>query len=352
MTSPGMPLRLLLIREARPGHFNQVDGVALAIGHLREVVIERLELRPRVYAGGLVREWIFRHLKLDRAWLLDWLFGIRLAPNTHADIVVASSRKSLVAGSLIARLLGARLIVSGFLEGYDPKDYDLMLVQSPRFSGEPNCVYSPLPSTAGAMLLPPPRPLLRPTDFSGARATLLVGGAAGSYRLAAEEWRRLAALVSESGRRYGLRWSVSTSRRTPRIAVNILRELDSKGELERFVDFTQAGLGSNAELFDADLIAVTEDSRSMSAEAVATGRPVVLLRPRRVRFSMATEEIAAMAAGGGVVVLPIETITPERFVASVLSIKPSRRHTLDAVAAAIAPFLGLTGPEVTDQSTQ
>lgn len=339
MTPTKRPLRLLLVRDVRPGHFNQVEGVALAIARLRDVVVERIDLRPRIHAGGLVRDWAFGTRYFDRAWLLNWIFGIRLDPTFSADIVISSSRKSLVAGSLIARLLGARLIVSGFLEGYDPRDYDLMLVQSRRYAGELNCAYSPLPNTIDARRLGPARLLRTEADLVGARVTLFVGGKAGSYRYAPAEWGLLTSLVSASARQYGLRWSVSTSRRTSSVATSVFSELAAKGELAQFVDYQKAGPGSNAPLLDADLIVVTEDSRSMSAEALSTGRPVVLLRPRKAEFSMATEEIATLAAGEGVVVLPIHSVTPEQFVASVLSIRPRERPTIDAVAAAVAPIV-------------
>jgi mitochondrial fission protein ELM1 len=340
MNNVPSPLAVLLVRDPRPGHFSQVEGVALALAKLRPVeVVQRIDVHPRAFARGELRDWLFNSLRLYPARMLNLLFDIQFDPAMKLDVVVSSGRKSLIAGSLIAHLTGARHVVSGFLDGYDPSAYDLMLVQSPRYAGEPHCAYSPLPNTVDASKLSVPRPLRSEGDLNGARMSLFLGGNAGSYKYQPSDWTAVAAFVAQSAARYGIRWSVSTSRRTKDVAVDTFRELAGRGMLETFVDYRKAGPGSNAPLMNADLLVVTEDSRSMTAESLATGRPVVLLRPQHVRFSMATEEITALAAAGGAAIFPIARVTPEAFAAKVLTLRSSQAFTMDGLASVLAPLV-------------
>ncbi|MBA3520375.1 MAG: mitochondrial fission ELM1 family protein, partial [Rhizobiales bacterium] len=332
-------MRILLIRDKRAGHRNQVEAIAAIAANETDVAIDRIDIRRWRVVGGNLRHRVFRTFADDRGRLLNILFGIRLTAAERPDLVIASGRATFIAGSLIARQFGTKLLHSGFLSGFDPEYFDLMLVQSPRFAHEPKSVFTPLPCAVDPEQLPRPRELSRIEDLRSASIGLLLGGNASEYRFAASDWRGLVELVRATKQDFGLRWRVSTSRRTPRWASQQFRSLVQEGVIEQLVDYRSAGPGSAADLFKSDAIAVTEDSRSMTAEAMAARRPVVVLRPQRVRPSRATEEMAVMACSRAVAVLPIGSVEAELFATTLLSLKPDDRDPRDAIAAAIRPLL-------------
>ncbi len=73
----------------------------------------------------------------------------------------------------------------------------------------------------------------------------------------------------------------------------------------------------------------------MIAESLAARRPVIALRPERVRFGLATEEITTMACGGGLSVLPIRSVDGCQFAEALMALRPADGNPLDVIAAAI-----------------
>jgi hypothetical protein len=334
-------LRLLLLRERKLGHANQVEGLALAIGRMTKVCPDRLEVRRKPLPGKLLQRRIMTRLP-DRGY--RWLrafYGIDLEKQPKPDVILGSGDVTIGVGILARRLTGAKFILAGDPKDYDTREIDLVIVHSPRVAGEPNCVFAPIPCTVDPDLLPAPRPLRQLADLAGAQISLLIGGHAGGYQYSDEEWKALSRLVVATGNTYGHRWAVSNSRRTPDLVTDIFARLAASGQIERFVDFREAGPGSLASLYAADAVVVTEDSRSMMAEAMASRRPVILMRPKTVAYSLGTERVAATVAGGGAAVLPIATATAEQFAHALVTMQPARSDPREALAAAIAPVLGL-----------
>lgn len=107
-----------------------------------------------------------------------------------------------------------------------------------------------------------PRPLI----------AVLIGGSNGRHRLTPEIMRRLADDLSRLARTTGGGLAVTPSRRTGAENEAVLRE-----RLKDIPAFIWDGRGDNpyfGMLALADAIVVTEDSVSMTSEAVATGKPV------------------------------------------------------------------------------
>lgn len=276
------PLRILALFDRKPGHFRQVEGLVAALGRRLEVRTERLDVRPRCWASEALRRRIARMTRLGPARGLDLLYGIDLAALPAIDVVLACGRPTIAAGILIARARTARLVCLGRAEGYDPAAFAAVVLPYPDGEDRPNRFHAPVPSPIDPTAWPAPRPLDGPEALRGARITLLVGGPATSHRFGEPETKAILKLIEETGRSHGLRWSLSTSRRTPAAAVAAFGRLAADGGLEHFVDYGEAGPGSADALLDADAIVVTEDSLSMIADAEASGRPVVVLAPPRL----------------------------------------------------------------------
>jgi mitochondrial fission protein ELM1 len=124
---------------------------------------------------------------------------------------------------------------------------------------------------------------------------VLVGGSNGRYRLEKPEAEQLGEKLATLARQNHAGLAVTPSRRTGAANEAILR-----ARLDGMPSFIWDGQGENPYLGIlalADALVVTEDSVSMTSEALATGRPVYVARlPGRSRRQGRFHE-ALMAAG-------------------------------------------------------
>ncbi|MDQ0509547.1 ELM1/GtrOC1 family putative glycosyltransferase [Ancylobacter amanitiformis] len=336
--------RVLILRDAKPGHFHQAEGLALAIARLTPVEVSRLEVRPARFASSDMRKLVMRRFGRDARFWLRWMYALDLDALTRPDVIVASGWPTIACGLLLSRHFRVPFIFAGALDGYEPGPLTLTIVSSPRQAGDPGAAYAPIPSTIDREAYAAPRPLRRPEDLRGASLALLIGGSAYRREFPRDEWEALLAFVPAVTARFGVRWRVANSRRTPEAVSDRFKALAQAGTLAEFLDYRDAGAGSVRDLFGADAVVVTEDSMSMLAEGLAAGRPVIALKSRLVHKHYANEVIVGMA-GPHLAILPMATITPDPFAATLARLVPPPENARDLLARAIAPMLGLTFPE-------
>lgn len=336
-------MRVLILRDEKPGHFHQAEGLALALRQLAATGEDRLEIRPARWATSDARKFILRKFGRDAGFWLKAMFGIELASVARPDVIVASGWPTIAAGLLLSRHFDVPFIFAGPIGGYRTGPKVLSLVASPRQAGDPGAVLAPIPSTVDPEIYPAPRRLTRPEDLAGATLSLLIGGSAYRREFPPDEWEALLAFVPELAGRYGVRWQVSTSRRTPEAVADRFKALAQAGALARFIDYRDTGAGSVRDLFGADALVVTEDSMSMLAEGLAARRPVVALKSRRVHKAYANEVIAGMAGprleGASLAILPMASVSAAHFAQTLTRLVPPDEDARETIARAIAPFL-------------
>lgn len=343
-------MKLLVLRDKKPGHFNQAEGVALAIGRLAPTEVTRLDIRPTWFAHDDVRKFVMRRYGRDAGRWLRSMYAIEASTLEKPDVIVGSGRPTIAAGILLSRFFcGVPFVYSGGIGGYDTREVSLMIVASPRAAGNPRSAWAPIPSIVDPADYPTPRRLSTLADLKGAEIALLVGGTAYRKEWPEGEWDALLRLVRDVAREHGVRWRVTTSRRTPDEVGARLAALAGEGVLAEFIDYRTAGPGSVRALFGADAVAVTEDSMSMLVEGLTAQRPVIGLRSAKVHDGYASEAISAWAAKSwaapsfapSLAILPLGTVTADQFARTLVSLEPPTLDVRGAIAAIIAPVLGL-----------
>jgi len=298
---------VLVLTDGVPGHDRSSEGVLAALARLGPTRARWLgiaEVRP---TSRRIARLCARVLRPDR-FLAE---RVRIAPERvaerfgpaladwpeRADFVLSTGPSTAAANIAAARRLSARNIYCGFAK-WPVTGFSLIL--SPVPSRARRVALAPRPSTVDAEALPPPRPLAGP----GTRTiALLFGGETKHYAYTAED---MDALATRLGTILAERtdWSLLAfdSRRTRAdLFDRLARALSALGPRAAIHRFADGGLGSNAAAFEADAILVSADSLSMIHEAVAAGRPTVVLSasayrpPRRDRA-----EIDALARSGNV----------------------------------------------------
>ncbi|MCK0196769.1 mitochondrial fission ELM1 family protein [Ancylobacter sp. 6x-1] len=337
-------MKLLVLRDKKPGHFNQAEGVARAIGRMAPIEVARLDIRPSWFAHDDIRKLIMRRWGRDPVYWLKAMYHVDPSMLEPPDAIIGSGRPTICAGIFLKRIFKVPFLYSGQIGGYDTREVDLQLVASPRSAGNPRSAWVLIPNIVDPDALPPARPLRTVEDLRGAEIALLVGGTAYRKEYPLNEWQGLARLVGEVAERYGVRWRVTTSRRTPDEAADLLAGLAAQGRIAEFIDFRRAGVGSAGDLFRADAIVVTEDSMSMLAEGLSARRPVIGLRSAVVQDGYANEAIAAMAAGPSLAILPLASVSAEQFARTLTGLTIPTTDARDRICAAVAPILGLSAP--------
>jgi len=285
-------LRVWAIHEESPGHRAQVAGL-----------LDGLDRR----SGGVEARWISGRSGLSgwRRWLLRrWIAGCgprfpeglvsRLfadgAPETNGvppDLLVSSGGKSVFGALWLSRRTGAPFVFIGERKPYPSAWFHTVLTPSPRETGENDIPIELIPTGVG------PRAVERAAAERGRPEgvvwAMLIGGRSRSHRYSEKDWRDLADGMNVLASRHGIRWLVTTSRRTGARAEAILRA-GLKGEnvaeavwwSENPAKTMRAFLGLSERAF------VSQDSVTMVSEAAASGRPTTVVRPKRVRFPAAS----------------------------------------------------------------
>ena len=332
------PLRILILSDGRPGHFNLSEGVAAAIGRLGAVDVTRIDAKRGRWPGHLLAA--MTRARLPSAKMLRVVYGIAPTSIKAADVIISAGAETLAANIWLARLQGCPNIFYGSLRWFSPYDFSLVLTSYARKAARHRHALALKPSK-----LDPDALRQRPAPSSRApapprRIAMLVGGDAGTVHYTDADWAELIGLMKDASASAGVRWLVANSRRTPAAVSDTLAKLaaDGSGTIECWVDVRTAGPGTLAPLLAAaDAAICTEDSSSMVSECVWARLPVVSLRPARSTLSVDEAAYRAwLIDSGWCLSRPIAGITPRALVDALVELRPISTNPQQALAELIA----------------
>lgn len=271
------PLKILLLSDGRPGHFNLSEGVVAAAERLRPVAVERRIVQRGRWPGTVLAGWSNSGWAPER--LLRVAYGIEPGGLPVADLVLSAGAETLAANVACARTRGAANIFYGSLRWFQPRDFSLALTSYASDCRHPNQAFALKPSPAAINAWQRRRAAPPRVDEIG----ILIGGPSGEMSYTAQDWQRLIDLIEWLGRRT-YRCLVANSRRTPAEVSDRLAALAAHGDgpIAQFIDARQPDAPSLLPILErASWLFVTDDSSSMVSEAVAAGVPVIGLSPAR-----------------------------------------------------------------------
>ncbi len=280
-----------IISEGSPGHVSQSMGLADALAALVPATIRQLECRPRI--GGVVRGIIRRCWMGQRArplpdlLLHHWLRLERLAKDEPApDVIIASGGKSVFAARTLATKYGVPLIFLGERKPY-PATWFHTTFSPSSFDAEPNDIRMDVIPTKITPQIVSQAAAAWADRPAGRLWTMLIGGSSRSHHYQPGDWEQLAEGMTALARREGIRWLVTTSRRSGIQLEDHLRGLLPADVVADAVWWChQPEKKLTAYLGAAEKLWVTQDSVSMVTEAVATGKPAIVIYPVIVEFPL------------------------------------------------------------------
>ena len=331
-------MKLLLFSDGRPGHANLSEGIAAAIARRQSVSIERIDVSRGRWPGPIAALSTRSVLSDER--ILSMIYGID--PNTlsAADIIISAGSETLAANICAARLLGAQNVFYGSLRQYRASDFSLVLTSYRQSVQAPNIVQAMKPSALDPDIIPDVERGRRPK-----RLGLLVGGPTSGINYSKRDWQQLRDVVKETSDEFGIRWTVSNSRRTPHDATALLRELTTVGgPIEMLIDVDDPNGAGLTELFrTVDGVVCTADSSSMISEGIWARRPLLAVSPNTFRLTRKESQYRNwLAQKGWYNVASLAGLTAHKLVEHLVQTKPLDENPLDWYAALLAQYLDLS----------
>ena len=334
------PLKVFLISDDYPGHFNFALGVLAAMKRIRPLEVDERSVRGALsYPMRAVRPLVSGGSAACRL-ALRIAYGIDAGKVERPDLIVSGGGDTLAGNVALARLLKVPNVFCGSLRGGMRMDHFALVVTSYQdASDHPRHIGTLKPSVFGPELFDRPKePIRYGIDRIPERIGLLIGGDSGKFRYFDREWPELLDFVRAVNKAWGTRWLISTSRRTPDFVADAVEEMARDPSLvERFVDFRTAGPGTLLPIFQgAEAMVCTSDSSSMLSEAIAVHLPVVGTLPERYGFKPEEARYRVMMEEKGWArFVPQKGLTVERFVEALASVRPPEENHLDILANAI-----------------
>ncbi|MGJ8639907.1 MAG: ELM1/GtrOC1 family putative glycosyltransferase [Opitutaceae bacterium] len=278
MTAHGSELRICWIKDGKPGHLTKVRGLLKSIGEHRSVVLTECEVkwRPRCMRALMHNVSILRRVYPLKACLPESVicgdFDLVISAGgatewANARLAESCAAKNIYFGSLRVCRKSAFTLLPRVDIGNDINHLSLVIIPS---------VLDAHMARAEALKVIP--------ECSRPIWAVLIGGDGSGVRWTTQDWERFSTSLIKRAQAFDARLLVSTSRRTGAVGELVLKKaFEGSGLLLKGVwpcDFDrQSMLRVPALLGNASMAFVTEDSASMVNEAIASGRPVVTLKP-------------------------------------------------------------------------
>jgi len=277
-----------IISEGSPGHISQSVGLAAALKEKIPLTVQTFECRPRLNGvmRSVVRAWMGSQGKpLSRTRLENWLHVQPMpAPDAKPDLIISSGGKSVFAGRSLAAQTGAPYVFLGERKPYRSEWFHTVFTPSTLERGVNDFLIEMIPTqiTRARVEQAAGEWPERPNERVWA---MIVGGKSASHSFAPSDWDALAAGMNRLAKAHGIRWLLTTSRRTGAESEKHLRAKLSSDLLAKGVWWSENPEKKVAAFLGAaEVVFVTQDSVTMVTEAVASARPVLVLRPASVNL--------------------------------------------------------------------
>jgi mitochondrial fission protein ELM1 len=334
-----------VVSEASPGHDSQSNGLAQALAAIEPMRV--IEVKGRVTVRGwqrpLLRAWMGRAGRPLPDHLLQRVTNLQIPPDAPPPtLVIASGGKSVFCARTLAARHRAPLVYLGEQKRFPDHWFDLIVSPVPD-DPRPNVLQTEIipttmsPAKAQAAAAKAVRP-------PGRLWAMVIGGASRSHRYTDADWTALGRGMNELAKREDIRWLLTTSRRTGAHAEGLLKQTLNPEVLADAIWWSEAPRRElHAFLGMSQMAFVTQDSVTMVSEAVASGRPVVALRPGDTRLpagSFLTAYFDRLEQIGQVKRVSIEQLRSLQ--ATALTFWPRTRPTLPELAESVRHRLRAT----------
>ena len=275
-------LRILVISDGITGHINLSHGLLNWIGNRYEYKVQFVD--SRLHAKPLSR--------LILPWLIQWKISPNLLTQFYKysnieleqpNIIISMGGNTSFLNIALARSLNIPNIFMGSKRRLNPDDFSAHLTLEPTNQAH-NIVMKISPSVINASKLAQQGVQLRNTLKCTKKDKIYLialGGDGSGYRYDKTACKQIANLMKTISQEDNCKWLLTTSRRTGGKVESTLQSLlDPKLLIDAVWWNEKPRPILNHFMGAADQIFVSIDSMSMIGEAIASGKPTILLEPK------------------------------------------------------------------------
>jgi hypothetical protein len=280
------PLKVWLIDEGHAGHRAQSEGILHALQRLGlrlDVTAIRCEMKLRGFLRPLAKAVFHRMSGPQALRFASRIARFQVPADGPPAFIISSGGQSAFVSRALSLHTGAPNIFVGNLGHFPPGWF--AAVMSPVDFGAPQCIVT----SAVPNAITPDKcreEALRYWDgrVPRGRWALLVGGANRNHPYGESDWAEIAGALNGLARKFGIKWLITTSRRSGADVERLLaREVDPDAVEEMVLFSSHPKKVVQPFLGTAEIVFVTQDSLTMLAEAIASGRPVVAIQTGKTR---------------------------------------------------------------------
>jgi mitochondrial fission protein ELM1 len=270
-------MRILILSDGIPGHFNQSIGISKILSEEFEVVYEVVESKLKYNALRSIimqlQKLFVINLNLFKANLiLSFFYDIDL---DKFDLIISTGKKVAYQSAALSLISGKKNIHAGTIKIIDKKFYTAHITGlADRQS--PNNIVTPIPPTKY-------KPINYVNNKDNKLSLFLIGGDGAGYSYDLNDWAMLAKNIELLFKKDNIKPIIVTSRRTDKAhekyLFNKLVHICSTDSIWFHKESTSLDL---EKIFNkVSLIFVTEESATMTAEAISSGLPTSTLYPHK-----------------------------------------------------------------------
>ncbi|MFO1095444.1 MAG: ELM1/GtrOC1 family putative glycosyltransferase [Planctomycetaceae bacterium] len=278
-----MKRRILVVSDGLPGHYKKTNAVAQMVRKRFDADVQWLKVKLRFGGYRRVMRYILNHASQvpDARWL-NLFYRIPEELPDAPDMVISSGGKTSFMSAWLGAHYGCPCIFIGQIRGIEKRYFTRIVASNFDYQEDGKHIRS-VPATeidpdvaqeAGEEYLA--QTGLKPAP----RWTLVIGGDGGGYYYTPADWTQLRDTACRLAAQHGIRWLITTSRRTPPVAEDIFLSPEIRACADDILIYNRdSRVVYNAFLGLADVVVCLEDSGKMLTESVASGNPVLSVRP-------------------------------------------------------------------------
>ena len=277
------PIRILVLADDKPGHFNQSKGVVTALSRHCSVQLDWQDIRLPTHfitsSMGGIRRFLSHSIK-PKPRLIEWVAGAKV-PEEKPDLIISAGGATLPANVFLARHFGVPNIFCGTVRKIPTHAFQAILVPYKQFENMPPYIVALKPCNINPDKTFPAR--------SKSSILFLLGGDCKTHQYTKEEWDTLLKTITEacshsSSTPYDV--VVCNSRRTDGYVSDQLSALSKRLPSLIYHDYRKTGaFNIEEELVQASFVVVGEDSNSMVTEAVCSQSPLCVYQTQSRNLS-------------------------------------------------------------------
>ena len=268
-------MKVAILSDDRPGHFNQSKGVV-------NLISEDIDLKYTVFSSKLKLHFLRSPLKLYQKFLAKnfnktnakkIIKIFQYVDLEDFDLLISSGGNTIYHSAALSNLFKIKNIHIGSIKDINLANFEAHITTDAVLNSPNNIVTDLAPTRF--------KPDVKEKSKSN-KSLFLLGGNGAGYLYDESDWKNLINNIKDFVRTKNISPIIVTSRRTNKIHESLIfNEINTISDIAS-VWFHKTG--DNADLNSifrmVDVIYVSEDSATMTTEAISSGLPVFTLYPK------------------------------------------------------------------------